>query len=315
MSGVEFASGREWRSIDSVQSTTPLGIRFWDSALDRAIRDGLRVEARPETGGRMSTALATPSGVYVFHNLPGMAARELGYVDHRSDVTTCRFEVYVADQLRRFLPMRFPVELSLPVENEDGEIEPYNGLLRLRPGHEDPNVMLFSSPARSTPPGIAAVRGRVIERDADPRAETPVRHALVEVILNGNEQGGVDPAPEANFGLTDGNGNFAVMFPYPAFEPPPDSDNSSAIPIAQQEWSVLVRVRHAANAEPSGETPGDPRNEEMPDLLALLEQPPVQLWNPVSGAFAAEREETLLFGRDLLVRPGEKSALEIESES
>ena len=60
------------RSTSSKRSSrsAPLGLRFWDWALDQPVREGLVVRARPAAGGPVTTARPSSSGVHGFLSLP-----------------------------------------------------------------------------------------------------------------------------------------------------------------------------------------------------------------------------------------------------
>lgn len=293
-----FANGLEWRSFDRLSIVTPLGIRFWDAALDRPIPHGLRVEARPLSGSRATRALATPSGVYVFHGLPGLGALELGHVDRMPDPESRGFRITVVDDQRRFLPVRFDVQLPFPVEVVDGVEQPYDGLLRLMPGSNEQRVFLFSTASRPTPAGLAAVRGQVSELPAEPPDAplVPAAGALIEI--------GVDGAQF--FGLADASGNFAAIFPYPSFDSPSNGEPPAETRITDQTWEVTTRVRYTPPE--AGSQP-----EQVRDLLAILAQPPAAVRDPTTGDFGAERHDQLRFGRDLVIRSDDIPALVIRA--
>jgi hypothetical protein len=68
--------------LERITNFTALGLRFWDATLDRQVRDGLKVTARPffERRLRERTARLTASGVYTFEGLGGLGERERGCV-------------------------------------------------------------------------------------------------------------------------------------------------------------------------------------------------------------------------------------------
>ncbi|HLP57643.1 MAG TPA: hypothetical protein VK186_02380, partial [Candidatus Deferrimicrobium sp.] len=66
--------------FEQVNTFTPLGIRFWDSALDRQVGDHLLVKAYPVHGyGSPVHAFRSASGIYAFQGLPGLREIETGY--------------------------------------------------------------------------------------------------------------------------------------------------------------------------------------------------------------------------------------------
>src|SRR5689334_8241994 len=63
-------------------STTPLGLRLWDSVTSSVIADGMSVTAYPPAQPtRRVEAFTNRQGVYILRNLPGLQAIEQGKGD------------------------------------------------------------------------------------------------------------------------------------------------------------------------------------------------------------------------------------------
>jgi hypothetical protein len=106
--------------LEKVSTYTPLGIRFWDPAMDAAVTDGLEVTLRPPNRPDLTRrAFQTLSGVYAFSGLSGLRSLELSDPDlpagehpvESSPPVRYRFIVDVNDRLGRYLPVTFRVDL------------------------------------------------------------------------------------------------------------------------------------------------------------------------------------------------------------
>jgi hypothetical protein len=271
--------------LERVTIFTPLGIRFWDAALDRQVRDGLVVTARrPGTNQRVVRAFRTRSGIYAFHGLPGLRALEYPADDavlESSPPALTRFEIEVTDEQRRFGPTLFQVDVPFegiyPTGNSDASTPP--------------GVYLFSAPTRPAVSSLAVVRAQLVERLAD-GSEQPASFAVLEVEVAGGPP---------SFGIADPLGRVAVHFPYPRFttllsngSPPASADGT-----ASQRWEMRVRVRF------------DPSALEflagaaVPDLRSIFSQRAggiqVGLGLPPGGS-APELVTELVFGREVVLR-------------
>ena len=92
----------------------PLGLRFRDAVTGEAVAGGLAVHVYPAAAPSARTrALPNRSGAYVLHRAPGLhdAARGAGDEAFWNTVTRKSFTVEVVDELRRYLPFTFTVEL------------------------------------------------------------------------------------------------------------------------------------------------------------------------------------------------------------
>lgn len=191
------------RGLEDLDIFTPLGLRFWDSALDRAIDEGLRVVARPwQSIDREIVASRSRSGVHTFRWLPGMRAVEYHQPDPDFfDASIPRrraFVVTVEDERDRFLPAAFRVDLPLP----------YRGIFLTESDASTPDgsrrgVYLFSAPTRRVDERLTAVRGTLV--DAASRTLIPWAHLIIRA-----------PHQRVLHGLADDRGRFVVMFPYPS---------------------------------------------------------------------------------------------------
>ncbi|MCI0394372.1 MAG: hypothetical protein L0332_20115 [Chloroflexi bacterium] len=273
--------------LETVTTVTLLGIRFWDAAEDKQVSDGLRVTAWPETAPALVVgAFHTASGNYAFQGLPGLEALEYPAGSEGGAVASPPasrpFLVEVYDQLHRFLPCRFQVTLPLP----------YPGLYRPAPGSPpDDNparFYLFSAPTRSTAPGLAAVRGCLVEQNTD----RPAAYTVLEIEVNGRRW----------YGLADERGCAAVLFPYPTFitrlgaSPP-------GLPLSQQIWPLTLRIRYSPSLV-AGLVAG-----ELPTLGQLLNQPEATLWPNEIGPDTTALSLNLTFAQELVLRTGSQPTL------
>ncbi len=256
---------------DRVLHTSPFGVRFWDPVLRRTISDGLKVSAYPAMNPRLrAEAVPNPSGVYGFHNLPGLRDFELREikqpeqqwkdVDPRTpSFSGKRFIVEVTDlRDRRFLP--FLLNVTVPVQ--EGIWPWICAVSGSSPDTSSSFVPLFSSPTRSIPAGMAAIRAEL----RDPDAERPAAWALLEARYQG--------VPLAR-GLADAKGRIVLIFPYPEparleFSPPVGSPpRERSIPLRMQQWRIDLQAFY---------TP-DPNPPAIPDLeIIACTQPPATLW-------------------------------------
>jgi hypothetical protein len=282
----------EVRVLEEFEVFTPLGLRFWDGVLDRAIADGLEVRAWPaEQPAKVCAATRTRSTVYTFRWLPGMRPIEHrrpdpGFFD-ASPPGRRTFVVAVTDVLGRFLPVAFAVALPLP----------YRGVFLARSESSPvesapPGVHLFSAPTRSIGERLIAVRGTL--EDADRRA--PAAWAMVRVDA---------PHGRAFHGLADAAGRFAVVFPYPSlaegFGGSPASFGHGT-PIGERGWDITVRVFY----EPDRLT--RLAGTAIPEYRSVLDQRQGGLWSlppSPSDLPQPERGLRLSFGQPFVLRTGQ----------
>ena len=270
--------------------TALLGVRFWDGVTGHAVTDGLTLT--DVASGRAATA--SPGGVFVLHDLPGLGASARGAGDGAFWATPpARRELVLElrDSRAQFGSFRFDADA------------PHRGLfVEACPGASPPDgavgpVPLYSSASRIAPAGIAAVRADLWDAAAD----APAAWAVLEVSGSGGLAGR---------GIAGADGRCVVLFAYPE----PDSQLASppgvGSGLAAQTWSLSVTVRYAPagvgalTADPS---PAANRNP-APDLCAVLGQA-----TATALAFASPPTplgaQALTFGAELVLRSAGQSVL------
>jgi len=287
--------------LEKISLYTPLGIRFWDLASDVAVVDSLEVTARPPGQPQLSRrAFQTASGVYAFRDLPGLRRLEVSdpnlpagmHPIESSPPSSARFVIEVRDRLQRFLPATFQVDL------------PYRGVYPTQPaggptGERLPGFFLFSAPTRPALSNLAVVRAQIVERLGLGQFR-PARFAVLELQM---------PGRPSMIGIGDENGGVAVYFPYPPFattvgpvSPPPGPPDTR-----RQAWDVTIQARYGLAAQTK---PDD--SASLPDLGAILKQPPAGIWATQAGPRQAQLTARLVFGQPLILQTAGKSELWIE---
>lgn len=276
------------RTLEVVTRTAPLGIRPWDAVANRAVTDGmLLTELR-------HGIVATPnrSGVFVFHDLPGLRDSSYGSGGDAfwaSPPASGRFELELVDRECRYLPFRFDAQA------------PAWGIFREQcmdasspPEFAVPSAPLFSAPSRPVPPGLAVVRADLWDLELD----APAAWAILEVTPAG--------APIAR-GIADERGRVAVLLAYPEPRWPGSSPPPGSRALADQTWSLELGVRY----DPAGPGPPlpNPAAGVPPDLCTVLGQGPATLLESLSPATPLTGA-TLAFGHQLTLRtPGRSDLL------
>jgi hypothetical protein len=273
---------------------TPLGIRFWDPALDTQVSEGLTVTARPlDIRGRTTGAFRTTSGIYAFQGLPGLHAVEYPRgqpLPLRSPPATARFLVEVRDDEGRFLSVAFSVDL------------PYQGIfptgsLHGLPVGGPPGFYLFSAPTRPVSATLAVVRAQLAEHGTG-SSEKAALYAVMEV--QGSDG-------QVWYGLADERGCVAVLFPYPTF-----SSHSGALSLSppetdsRQRWTLSIGIRYAPDALRF------PPASSLPELRSIFNQGSGTIWpsrtaspeQPVSRLSAE-----LIFGEELVLKSAGEATL------
>jgi hypothetical protein len=267
---------------------TALGIRFWDTARDRAVTDGLVVTARGQRGSAVAVAFSTAGGVYAFQGIPGLRAIEYPVADPEpglSPPAAQRLLVEVRDQLRRFVPIAFLVDV------------PYRGIYPLvlpsSPlSNGPPGFYLFSAVTRQPSTDLAMVRAELV----DHANQQPAAHALLVVVL---------PDGTQFYGVADSRGCVAVAFPYPRFISSGGSPYGRV--IQAQQWPINLQVRYQPDALVT------PTGASLPDLVSVFRQSAAQIWPIGSGAPVAQWSAALVFGQEFIVRSTGESVLQIGS--
>jgi len=279
---------RSGLEVERLTYVAPLGLRFWDPLTEQIINEGLRVSAVPQVNGIYPNlpmeAQAGPSGVYVFHHLPGLRAAESGRGDaaYWSTPPPRRsYVVSVSDARDRFFSMQFTVQA--PVKGIFGWDTLSVPAISPWPRQPAGVVPLFSKPQRPVSRGEAVLRAALIRAD-----NSPAPWALLEAYCQGEL---------VARGLADDRGQTALFFAYPPLGD--DSPIQQRPPLRQQTWPIELRGFFSLAATTAN---------GVPNLEALLSQtactplaslsPPVDL--PV---------QTLRFGRDLIVHSLSRSEL------
>lgn len=238
--------------VESLNTFTPLGMRFWDPAFDQPVHAGLGVTARRPAGLTVRHAQRTPGDIYYFGSLPGLRSVEHQPFGERppEPAGVHDFVIEVQDARARFLPVAFAVALPLP----------YRGLfLSAGPGSPSdalPGVHLYSAPTRAVASSHAQVRAELI----DMTSGGPAAHALVEVSFGDGT---------VVSGISDGEGRVAVIAPLPRQDgglPVSPAPAGRGQPLSQRAWDVSVAIRYEPSAQRS--LPG----ASLPDYASLFTQ-------------------------------------------
>lgn len=278
------------RALERDRTFTPLGIRFWDAALDRPVAEPLTAHAWLRGSALPAVRAArSPSGVYSFHGLPGQASAERASPaqDRPEQAGPPReYAIAVDDPAGQYLPAAFSVTLPLGYRGEF--LSPVGGVAA-SPPETAGRAYLFSAPGRRVPPGMAAIRADVADA-----AGAPAAWAVLTATVAG----------ETRTGIADARGRAVVMIPFPTPErlrqgsPPVDGGTAS--------WPVTLRARWqpAALRHPFPVRDGlNPAWAGWPSLKSVLdEQGPAAVWTDEDGPSAAEWTDTLVHGRELVLR-------------
>ncbi len=284
-------------TLDRLTMVAPLGLRFHDSSSGALVGDGLSVWAYPT--GKPSTkreAIGNRKGVYVLHHGYGLREREHGdgtAAYWQNPVPPNKdFVIEVTDQQRRFQPFQFTASL------------PFEGIFRFDSALESPlgartTVPLFSSPVRSVPSGMAAIRADLWDTSLD----APAAWAMLEAFTGSKFLGR---------GIADDQGRIALIFPFPtpiSFAPasPPGSPPGSppvatSPPLTEQVWPLELRAFYTPE-RPLSSPPdflGD-AGVALPDLRFTLSQPPATMWADAEQTEILQ-ETNLRFGRELILK-------------
>lgn len=276
--------------IERVTTYTPLGLRFWDAVADRQITEGLRVRAWPANRPprRYVSAFRTKGGIYAFRDLPGLRALEYPVGDDVpfSSMVPRSYLVEVADQQRRFLPMRF--EVDLPITEYSGVYRPFYAASPPQP--DEARFYLFSAPARSAPTATAVIHAQLMEANS----ETPAAWACVEMIVDGISY----------FSYSDKRGCVAIFLPWPSLiiGSPPSGK------LTEQCWEVFVQVRYRSKTA-----------IELDDLWKIdriSQQPVANLYETTTSIAQPFLVSHLCYGQELIVKtedPAARTTLWLES--
>lgn len=346
------------KTLETTRVITPLGIRFWDMVANKQVSDNLVVTARPDKMDLpIISAFRTPSGIYAFQGLPGLHDMEYPVGDSDpGEHKKKRFIIEVEDQLRRFLPVVFSLDLPIKgifpdavksylfnweniTENDRvrlidflnknygvnlvtqteikkiGETIKINNRILLSLNNDDTvnlkiddditdkffvvkengnrniyvksNFYLISAPTRSISPGIAAIRGQLIEKSTN----KPAAHAKIEVMVDNKKW----------WGVANEKGCISILFPYPSL-------TSSS--LHEQKWDLTIQVFYDPKALSFS------NGSKIPEMNTIFEQPLRNIW------FSTEKKEStikfeLIYGTELTLKTKnyEKSQLLIDIKS
>lgn len=277
-----------YRVIEEINTFTPLGIRFWDPALDQQIRGGLRVHGRRRGRRQTVDAVRTDRDIYVFHHLPGLrdVINSVGGNTGESPLPTRDYVIEVEDLHRRFNPIAFGVSLPLP----------YRGLFMVgevaSPGDTFHGVHLYSAPTRT----VARTFGMLHAQMIDTQSGGPAAYAVLEVeFFDGSLATGV----------ADENGRVAVVAPLPplmeGFASSPATGPGR--PLQMQSWDLRVAARYQPGALE------DLPDTTLPDYGGIVQQDYGAIVRTISSPAlppaspgAETWPEELEFGRPLVLR-------------
>lgn len=266
---------------------SPFGVRFWDPVADEPVAGGLEVTLRPARGpGAPVRAAANPSGIYVAHRLPGLAAaaRGAGDADYWSGLAgRRRFEVQVRDPAGRFHPLRF--EALLPAQGlflPDCPTSP--------PGAAEAGVNLYSTVLRPAPAGMGVVRAELRHAGSGEPAAWAMLAAEHRGVILGR-------------GVADAEGRVALIFACPEperrrIQSPPEPLSPPPGAAAAISWNIRLRAFHSPAVAAS----------PVPDYCALRRQPEVLVLGRLSPPEALP-DITLNLGQPALAATAGKSVL------
>jgi hypothetical protein len=237
-------------NLETTRFFTPMGIRFWDMVTNKQVSDNLVVTARPDKMDfPFISAFRTPSGIYAFQGLPGLHEVEHPIQDIDPDKHNKKhFIIKVEDQMRRFLPVVF--SLDLPIKG----IFP-DDVKSISLQNKASGFYLISAPTRSISPGIAAIRGQLIEKSTN----KPAAYAVIEVVVDGKNW----------FGVANEQGSISILFPYPDFK----NTSLSSSSLHEQQWDLTIQVRY------DPKTLSFPNDSRIPKLHTIFEQPTGIIWS------------------------------------
>lgn len=282
---------------EAVRTFTPLGVAFHDLVSDSRIVDGLRVDARPLAGGRVTRAFQTKSGGYAFRGLDGMRSVEFPESDSvkiDSPPVGSDFLVAVVDLRDRFVAT--VLRVTAPTHgllSQAGVLSSHSLAWGDSLPDSDLPIYLFSSPSRALPSHVAAVRGQLIEATGG----QPAAFCRVEVIVNPGQ-----PGRRRYVGVADSTGAVLVPVAYPRFgtvggsvASPPAAGTRGDAP-ANRSWPVEIRVRY--EPERLSHHPELP----APTLDSVFSQDEALVWPTREGPPHTSLHAQLRYGADLVLR-------------
>ncbi len=294
-----------WSVLESQNTFTPLGIRFWDPVIDEQVGEALHVRAWPEDAQQpIVQASRTRSNIYAFGRLPGMRTLESGPPragtptragETESPPANRSFVVEVSDIKRRYLDVGFRVDLPLP----------YRGVFLLNGSLSPPQVSpkgfhLYSAPTRTLPPATTVIRGELEDQWTGGAAANAVIRITAE-------------DESIWYALADQHGHFAAVLPYPTLidglgaSPPADGRT-----LSSHSWQLLVEVLY----EPA-HVDGLP-GTELKDYPSVLTQSAANVWSRLpehGGSPRPDLTTQIRFGEELTLRTDGLAALRVSPAS
>ncbi len=236
-------------------------LRFVDAATGQSVNEGLSVTARVRN--RTISAIPSPSGVHIFHQLPGLSAVSFWDGERKLKPEPFQYEysIEVRDTSRRFFPTTFKTSFFAWSDMTKWSTEvPVCSAA----GSPVKKVPLFSSPWRSQRTDWALVRGMLWHRPSD----RPAAWALLRVYRDADEPDTAVPLVE---GMTDKDGEFMLMFPWPKADPPVlNGPKGLHWTMRFQAWYDLPDPHIPENEQPDGVL-------RLPLLCSVLKQQPATL--------------------------------------
>lgn len=274
--------------LETSETFTPLGIRFWDLTQNLPINDGLSVTLNlAGSNAPALQAILTRSGVYAFFGLPGLWAAEHPTAAGYGPARTFRYIVSVEDLLGRYLPAVLVYMLD-----QTGTVL-VNGAPDSTPGAR--LAHLFSSVSRPVPPGVGAIRADLI----DQATGGPAAWAVLRAQISGDN--------EIWTGIADDAGRALVLVPYPVIQAlqlgsPPGTGQGS---ITSQSWPVTIQIQYSPNqlSYPAANfSDAEWPWTDTPSLRDILwKQQPATIWTDPATS-VAQLTATLNLGTDLVLR-------------
>lgn len=279
--------------IETQRLVAPFGLGLFDAALGRMVSEGMAVRLLRRVGNDLAapiSARANRRALFSAQDLPGLRGFEAGALLS----PPLPWLVEVRDAWGRYTP--FAVEALLP---HPGLLlqPPCSAALWPQPVSSPTaplplGLPLLGTPARPVPAGQAVVRATLVDGDH----AGPAAWAVLEVWLDGRLLGR---------GVADARGEVAASFawpepadPLPVFSPgSPPGPPAPAHPLDQARWPLQIAVRWQRGL-PLHRT--DPAQPDLPDLCALLTQPPARLSTATSPPEPLH-EALLLYGQTLVL--------------
>lgn len=277
-----------YQILETISRNTLLGIRFWDPALDEQIHFGLNVTLYSVNNHfKKINATCTRSGIYAFNDIPGMIDLETPLTDENavsaSPVEPKQYVLEVHDPKERFVNVALLIDLPLP----------YKGIFLVdddsaSPANPPRGFNLYSSINRSSASQFTFIRGELINRIS----EKPAANAVVRIETEDEFRW---------YGISDNDGKFSVMMPYPflniSFGSSPPSNEG--VRLFQRTWTISINVFY----EPLAQL--DLTGSELPDYSSVLNQEQAFIYTESPDTDVGEVMEMpaeLVYGRDLIAK-------------